>query len=103
MLDLDKNGNFYAADFPLDTLRSMTAAQRDLLNFVGFPKRYGHEALNEFFPFNPRYGTVNLPDTHYFSGKDIQEWRNGGRGRCAGREGSMQQSTTQVATTKVTQ
>ena len=72
MLDLDENGNFYAADFPLDTLRSMTAKQRDLLNFAGFPERHGYDALNKFFPFNPRYGKEDPPDTHLSSGKVIR-------------------------------
>ena len=56
MLNLDSNRKFFAADFDFDTLRSMTAEQRDLMNFVGFPERHGYDALNEFFPFNPRYG-----------------------------------------------
>ena len=79
MLDLDKNGNFYAADFPLDTLRSLTVEQRDLLNFVGFPQHHGYDALNDFFPFNTRCGKENPPDTHLSSGKDIRKFRNRSR------------------------
>ena len=54
MLNLDSNGNFYAANFPLDALRLMTAKQPDLPNFVRFPRRHRYDALNEFFPFNPQ-------------------------------------------------
>ena len=59
MLKLDPNGNFYAVDLPLDALRSMTAEQLDLLNFVGFPQRHGYDAFNELFPFNLKYGKEN--------------------------------------------
>ena len=75
MLDLDPNGNFYAVDLPLDALRSMTAEQLDLLNFVGFPQRHGCDAFNELFPFNPKYGKENPPDAHYLSGRTF---RSGG-------------------------
>ena len=79
MLKLDPNGNFYAVDLPLDALRSMTAEQLDLLNFVGFPQRHGYDAFNELFPFNPKYGKENPPDAHLSSAKDIRKFRNRSR------------------------
>ena len=101
MLNLDSNGRFIATDFNLDTLRSMTTERLDCMFFVSFLQRYGYGALNELIPFNPRYGKVDPPASHLSNGKTVREWRNCGRSCCAGRGGSMQQSTTQVATTKV--
>ena len=76
MIHSDSDGNFYAADFDLDALRSMAVEKRDLLNFVGFPERHGYDALNEFFPFNTKYGKEDPSDTQLSSGKDIRKWRN---------------------------
>ena len=69
MLDLDPNGKFFAAQLPLDILRLMTVKQRDLLNFVGFPQRYGYGALDELIPKDAKYRKLDLPVSYLGTGR----------------------------------
>ena len=59
----------FAADFDLDTLRSMTAANLDVMSFVGFPQRYGYGALDELISKDAKYRKLDLPVSYFGTGR----------------------------------
>ena len=62
-----------------DTIFSVDNSCVDVLDFTGFPEKYGYAKLDQIIPKNVKYGKENPPNQYLTSGKRVQEWRRIGR------------------------
>ena len=59
-----------------DALKYFLQPKLDVLDFTGFPEKYGYAKLDEIIPKNGKYGKHDPPPHYLISGKKVREWRS---------------------------